>query len=133
MKARRLAAYVSTVSGAFDWATNNCCHFAAGWVRSEEGRDPMPVEPMTDAKTTHRLIDRHGGLAAFVSSQLGRAPIAPSEAQIGDLVMVPLPDNPARASVGICNGRTTLVMGVDGQALFVPTLQGAHAWRVEST
>lgn len=130
-KAQRLAAYVSHARGAFDWARNNCCHFAAGWVRAEEGLDAMPLVLTPDAMATHRLIASYGGLAEAVTEQLGRAPIAPAQALMGDLVMVPLPDNPARASVGICNGRTTLLLGPAGETLFVPTLQGTHAWRVE--
>jgi hypothetical protein len=126
----QLAQYVSSPRGAFDWSVNNCCTFAAGWVREIEGHEVMPTEPTPDAKAAWRLIERHGSLANAVSEQLGRAPIPPSQAQVGDVVMVPLIEHPGRASIGICNGRTSILLGVDGEAIFVATAAAMHAWRV---
>jgi hypothetical protein len=126
----QLARYVSHQRGAFDWATNNCCTFAAGWVREVEGREVMPIEPTPDAMSAWRLICRHGSLANVVSEQLGRAPIPPSHAQVGDLVMFPGHDHPGRAIMGICNGRTSILHGVDGEAIFMATAAAMHAWRV---
>jgi hypothetical protein len=126
----QLARYVSHQRGAFDWATNNCCTFAAGWVREVEGNDVMPKEPTPDAKAALRLIEKRGSLANVVSEQLGREPIHPSQAQVGDLVMFPGHDHPARAIMGICNGRTSILHGVDGEAIFMATARAMHAWRV---
>jgi len=129
----RLEAYVQQTSalGAFDWATRNCCQFAAAWVREVEGLDAMPLVPTPDAKAAWRLIASYGGLAEAITEQLGRAPVAPADAQVGDVVMVPLPAEPGRVSVGICNGRTSLLLGADGVIVPVPTVSATHAWRID--
>ena len=127
--ATRLDAYLQRPRAEFDWAANHCCHFAAGWVREVEGLDAMPLVPTPDGKAAWRLIQSYGGLAEAITQQLGRAPIAPADAQLGDVVLLPLPERPGRASVGICNGRLSMFIERSGLGV-VPTLQCTHAWRV---
>ncbi|MBE7420682.1 MAG: hypothetical protein HS128_23545 [Ideonella sp.] len=126
--AQRLAEYLAEAARPFDWATHNCCHFAAGWVRLIEGLDAMPLVPTPDAMQAWRLIASYGGLADAITQELGRAPIAPAEARLGDVVLMPLMSD--RASVGISNGRVSMFLADDGSVLALPTLQAVHAWRI---
>jgi hypothetical protein len=130
MRAALLDAYILRASerGPFDWAENNCCHFAMGWVAMVEGRDPMDDLEITPNKlAAWRLIHSFGGLAETISQQMGRSPIHPAEAQLGDVVLYQLPDG---YSVGICAGRTSMLIDETGASQHVPTLQCLHAWRV---
>lgn len=126
-----LAVYVDGYSHAFDWLAANCCHFAAGWVRLVERFDPMDGLPGTPDKfAAYRLIRRGGGLAALWSRQLGREPISPKLAQVGDVVMMPLDDG--RAAVGICAGRTAVFVDEHGSCVHEPIARASHAWRLRA-
>ena len=107
-----LDTYLRTFVGfPFDWGTANCCHMAFGWVRI--------VEPHTDADLSIpesktgclREIAEHGSLQNLISVKLKRAAIAPTMAQVGDLVMLSGPDETA---IGICNGRRAACRTEDG-------------------
>lgn len=130
--AARLDAYVLRAAerGPFDWAGNNCCQFAARWVAEVEGHDPMASLPTTpDRRAAWRLIASLGGLADAITQMLGRPPIAPAFAEPGDVVMANWP--PAvRASVGICAGRTAMLIDEHGASIHVPTLHCIAAWKV---
>jgi hypothetical protein len=130
-RAAELDAYMirACERGAFDWADNNCCQFAMRWVGEVEGRDPMDGLPETKtAREAWALIERLGGLAEAITQQMGRPPIAPAMAQLGDVVMYRL--NGSRCSVGICGGRTSMLIDEAGASMHVPTIQCTHAWRV---
>ncbi len=115
----------------FDWARNNCCSFAAQWVKVREGRDPM--EGLSDTPgplQALRLVrDLGGTLEAAWTARLARSPIEPTLAQIGDVVLVPA-DGPVGAAAGICAGSEAVFLGQDGEALFVPMRFCTHAWRI---
>lgn len=117
--------------GAFDWGTNNCCHFAAGWVRECEGLDAMPLLLTPDRKAALRLIQSYGGLAAAVSQQLGRAPIAPAHAAVGDVLLFKLPGG--MPALGLCNGRKAFLLTPEGSLGTAPTLEAARAWRIDTS
>lgn len=114
----------------FDWKTANCCHFAAGWVLASTGHDPMAGLPQTEDKfAAYRLIRNGGGLAGLWSRQLGREPIRPTLAQVGDVVLMPLDDD--RAAVGICAGRTAMFIDENGATAHQPMALATHAWRLK--
>lgn len=128
--AGQLAAYAASYAGTkFDWATSNCCHFAAGWVRQVTGRDPMAGVPLTrNAFGARRQIARMGGsLRSAWTSAMQAEPISPKLASIGDVVLF---DVGANGAVGICAGRTSVVALADGCIAHVPTLDADAAWRV---
>lgn len=131
----------------FDWARNNCCHFAARWVARATGADPMAGLPATaTAREARRLVRRLGGtLADAWTHALGRGPIVPALAQVGDVVLIdvallpvpdgapPAPDGAERGTgqaVGLCAGRTAVVMDAAGVCHHVPMDEARFAWRL---
>lgn len=128
--AKHLGAYLAEASArAFDWRTANCCHLAAGWVASRTGVDPMADLPPTPTeRAARRLIAALGGtLADAWTRQLGREPIPPSMAQVGDVVLLELDGRPV---VGICNGTTAVAVLDAGGTAFAPMSCATHAWRL---
>jgi hypothetical protein len=118
-------------SRPFDWATANCCHFAAAWVRFAEGVDPMAGTPTTTTATAAlRVIQRLGGMQQAWSKQLGREPIHPGLAQVGDVVLM-TSDGETGSILGICNGMSVIALDEHGHAHFLPVEQAECAWRVE--
>lgn len=133
--ARRLEAYLAEAARPFDWASHNCCQFAARWVQQAEGLDAMPLVPTPDAASAWRLIHSYGGLPEAITEQLGRAPIPVGSAQVGDVVAMPLErlgGANGRYTVGLCNGRVSVYLLEDGAHLTWPTLEASYAWRVEA-
>ena len=60
-----LARYLDDAAGRgpFDWRTNNCCHFAAGWWQACTGIDALQGIAMPDsANGALRWLARRGGL-----------------------------------------------------------------------
>lgn len=113
----------------FDWAKANCCHFAAGWIESRGKPSPMAGLRETRSKfAAYRLIGELGGsLRAAVTKQLGCEPIEAALAQVGDVVLMPLPEG--GAAVGICAGRTAILALADGATGHLPMTEAMCAWR----
>jgi hypothetical protein len=135
--AHQLTAYLASHRARpFDWRRANCCHFAAGWVCAATGRNPMQGLPATpSAKSALRLVRKLGGsLQAAWTACLGREPIPPASAQVGDLVLVPtVPTVQAPgvgAAVGICVGGTVVLAGDAGGHLYLPLSAATAAWRL---
>lgn len=130
----RLTTYLASLDNRpFDWASFNCCHFAAGWVESVTGRNPMAELDVTpDLRSARRLIQSLGGtLADAWTKQLGREPLAtPNLAQVGDVVLLKLPGDAGNA-VGICAGGVVAVATTEGAIAFTPMADATHAWRIE--
>ena len=130
--AQQLAAHLDEHAAIpFDWAAHNCCHFVAAWVRQATGRDPMAGLAATPGEfAARRLVLRLGGsLPAAWTQRLGRAPIAPALAQVGDIVAVPLAEG--RGAVGICAGRHVAVLQSGGGIAMLPMQQATHVWRLD--
>lgn len=122
---------------SWNWATANCCTFAAAWVQAMEGHNPMPPLPATaTARSVQQLVQQYGGLAAMVSTLLRRDSIAPTAAQVGDLVLSPCGMAPTHVvagagyALGICAGRTAVHIDLHGAAVHLPMAQALVAWRV---
>ena len=115
----------------FDWHTSNCCHFAAGWVERVTGQNPMAgLKATPTERAARRLIkDLGGDLMAAWTRQLGRGPILPTLAQVGDIVLLPVADG--RHATGVCAGRFAWVVGDDGSILRVEMTHATHAWRLQ--
>lgn len=136
---RLLAEYLqSRECEAFDWRHNNCCHFAAQWMALAAGVDPMAGLPETmTAADARRLVRKLGGsLGAAWTHALGRESIAPALAQIGDIVLVPASsiaiDGGVGCAVGICAGRTLVVMDAAGALHHAPMWEALSAWRLRA-
>lgn len=130
-RAQVLGDYLAEVRARpFDWAAWNCCHFVAGWVLRQAGRDVMAgLPPMHSRLTAHRLIGQLGGsLRDAWSRQMGGArPIAATLAEVGDVVLVEADDVQA---VGICCGRTAAVLTERDGVAHIEMAQASAAWRV---
>lgn len=139
-RTRLLAQYLAAApSLPFDWGMWNCCHFAAGWVRAACGFDPMCGLPFTgSAREALRLVQALGGsLGAAWTRQLGVGPVPVAEAEIGDLLLLPLPLGAAEdahgrtgQAVGICTGVLAVVCAPGGGFAFTPASAAAWAWRL---
>jgi hypothetical protein len=131
-----LAAYLALQQAqAFCWQRNNCCHFTARWVAQVTGRDPMQgLADTPDARAALRLVQQLGGdLRAAWSRQLAQEPISALLAQVGDVVLFEAFAADVAgvgALVGICAGRTAVVLDVVGNVLHLPLTEADCAWRI---
>jgi hypothetical protein len=126
--ARDLQLYLADVSARrFDWASWNCCHFAARWVQLLTGLQVMAgLPPMHSRLTAHRLIGELGGsLGAVWTRWLGCEPVPATLAHAGDVVIVRLGDHEA---VGICCGRTAAVLTEHEGVAHVPMDRATLSW-----
>ena len=138
--ATELALYLADVAaqpGAFNWSTNNCCHFAGRWVRWATGFDPLSgLADVADAYSAGRLLRAigGGGLAAAVTTRMQRPPLLPSLAQVGDVVLMHGVAETAvvcsmlGAALGICAGRTAVFIDLAGCCQHMPMVRAAKAW-----
>lgn len=119
---------------AFDWAQNNCSHFAAQWVELATGENPMRALPRTDsALAAARVLHAHGGLAGAWTHALGREPVDAAHAQDGDLLLVDL-DGLALdggLTVAVCSGRHGMAQDAQGAVLLFPRERAFAAWRLQ--
>ena len=112
----------------FDWHSNHCGNFSAGWVERAEHRKLDLPDSLQDQI---RLRDRCGGVAQAVSFLLGREPMGNKKlAQPGDIVLLPS-RRPERSYIGICSGRYAAFLPMSGEELaFVAMAQVECAWSV---
>lgn len=134
-----LGEYLAVAQGRrFNWADANCCHFAAAWVEVATGRNPMHGLPRTDnARQALRLVQALGGdLVAAWTHRLGWQPVAPALAQVGDLVLLPMPADMSiepctGTAMGICAGMCAVVATSDGCHAYLPMGSATAAWRLQ--
>lgn len=130
-----LDAYLASAQ-PFNWATHNCAHFAAGWVRLKTGRDVLSewLGTMQNTRAALRALHRAGGYKAAADRALG-AHLSGAYAARGDVVL--LQANPVARLAGrycgmawgICTGRQIAALGKQG-LLMLPITAGSAAWRV---
>lgn len=112
---------------AFEWGVQDCCTFAADWVRLATGLDPMlDLRGLNSALEAHRKLDELGGMLAAVDSRMGEH-VSGLMAQAGDVVMVTL-DN-ANAAMAVCLGPWLCAPGEAGLVM-LPITRAEVAWRV---
>ena len=131
-KAKALAAYLGSGTSAFDWQAANCAHLCGAYIEQIEGRDPLAGFEMPASQTQARRLLAKAKLADLVSAQLGRAPIPPAFAQIGDLMLLPLSDSdPLALALGLCAGDAAAARTDERGAIsFVPAASAICAWRI---
>lgn len=112
----------------FNWKSNNCCTFTAGFVRAYTGVDYLVAEDhVGGVRAARRRVAEHGDLAGTVSARLGE-PVAPAFAQYGDVVLLPNTKG-VGDSIGICIGANVLAPGPKGLER-VPLSAATLAWRL---
>lgn len=111
----------------FAWGSNDCCTFAADWVQTVRGNDPMQgLRGLNTALNALRTINALGGLQNAVTDRMG-ACIAGPLAQVGDVALVR--HGAGRLSMGLCLGAHIAAPGLAG-LLLLPIDQAEAAWRV---
>jgi hypothetical protein len=112
---------------AFAWGVQDCCVFAADWVRLGTGVDPMQdLRGLDTAIAAHRRLVELGGMLAAVDARMG-AHIAGPFAQVGDVAMVTL-ESDAKA-MAVCLGPWLACPGELG-VLMLPIDRAEATWRV---
>jgi hypothetical protein len=132
LKSKLLTAYLAEPLPPFDWQAANCGHFAGAFVAQVEGADPLAGLALGKSlRATRRILADAGGLAALVSRQLAREPIAPAFGQLGDMVLLPLSDaDPLAQALGLCCGEVAAVRDEAGGVHLLPMASALAAWRV---
>lgn len=111
----------------FVWGSNDCCTFAADWVATVRGVDPMAdLRGLHTALAAARAISDAGGLLAAVTARMGPA-LPGTFAQVGDVALVRHGND--HVSMGVCVGPYVTAPG-DAGLLMVPISQAEAAWRV---
>ena len=132
-KAKALTAYLAGRQPApFSWSTANCTHFAGAFVADVEGRNPLAdvTMPATLA-AARRMLTQEGGLHALVTAALARPSIAPTLAQLGDVVLLAVSEHDADAqALGLCCGEYAAAVTAEGGLTMHPMTNGLAAWRV---
>ena len=111
----------------FAWGSHDCCTFAADWVQTVRGNDPMQgLRGLSTASNALRTINALGGLKNAVTARMGEA-VAGTLAQVGDVALVRHGGD--RLSIGVCLGAHIAAPGLTG-LLMLPITQAEAAWRV---
>lgn len=126
---QRLDAYVELNRNApFDWKTQNCSTFAAGWV-TECTRRVIEVPVTKTALAACKAMKSIGGLFADACRQLGDS-IPGLMAQSGDVVLLNVVyEGESRKAFGVCLGSVIAAQGVEGLVMLQIT-EAESAWRV---
>lgn len=126
----KLQQYLDSVrEKPFNWATWNCCHFSAGWVRAVEGKDPIAGLDLPATQIGILRLGKSGGLPERVTAALGRDPMSNYFAYVGDLVYVPRKDGVG--IIAICNGVTAVTLLIGGGYWTVPMDEATLAWKIK--
>lgn len=130
-KYQMLAAYLKErADRPFEWGVNDCCIFAADWVRLVTGRDPAQAlrGEYSDEAGAAEVIDEFGGVANLVSMGVGSEPLPNvATAQRGDVVLFESGNGPA---LGICAGEKFAAVRPVGGVGYFSMRHAVTAWRV---
>lgn len=117
-------------SEAFSWSSRHCAHFGAQWVRELRGVDPLPDWATSEGATARSLYRRAqkeaGGLPEAVTKFTGVQPRSAAFARLGDLVL--LPTGQHRGALGVCAGRKSAFLGMNGGIIYHPTSSATLCW-----
>lgn len=122
-----------------DWPSNNCCHFTDRWLCCVAGRALMgALASVSGPRAARRRAP--AGLGARFAALVDDAGLPGARAQLGDVVLVPVPAERARPTrgmglgeaLGVCGGRVVWLLGVDGQPSFLPLSHALRCWPLRS-
>lgn len=124
------------VKRPFAWGEHDCVLWACRVIEAVTGLDPSaPMrQEYRDASGARRVLEATGAdslraLVERVCEAQGFAPIAPSEAQRGDAVLVPSGLRSWPLALGICGGRHVYIPCPQGLGR-VNLADAVAAWRV---
>lgn len=130
----RLQSYVAERSErprAFAWGSNDCVHFAAGWLVRLGYPDPLAgFSAWTSPLGAARVIRAAGGFGPAVAERmadLGCPVIPPLTAGRGDLVLLQI--DARRQALGVVIGATAATSGPMGVSFFPLMNRAVCAWR----
>lgn len=110
----------------FNWATSDCCQFAAEVVLAISGIDYRDRFPKYESRDeAEKILNELGGIEALASSVLGERK-HPSAAKRGDVVACDFGDGLA---LGICLGVESCAPGIKG-LVYRKTLKSVAAWSI---
>lgn len=124
-----LTEYLHAVDATFSWPENNCCHFAAGWMKVVRGQDLMAgVERIEGKREALEAIKKRGRtLVDAVSSAVGSQPVTGALARTGDIVFTSVFKG---VSLGICSGRHAVFLSEADGLIHCPIELCSRAWRL---
>lgn len=112
----------------FIWGANDCCLFAADWVRMATGQDFADGirGRYFSALGAARVLKQYGGVVGLTERHAGLQRGTLTTAQRGDLLAHQMPGGLA---LGICLGAVGAYVGRDG-IKFAPAADAAAVWKV---
>jgi hypothetical protein len=118
----------------FCWSDWNCVHFSRGWVFLYEGHYiEFPVSfadaGVRTALGAAKYVRSLGGLPNIVTRSLGRDPVPPTYAGVGDLVH--FGSGSFAGTLGVCNGRTAFALSTDVGVVSVPMSGFELCWKLK--
>lgn len=129
-KYQMLTAYLKErADRPFEWGVNDCCIFAADWVRLVTGRDhAADLRGVYRTASGAKLVMRaHGGPSRIATEALGIPLPTVATAQRGDVVLFESGNGPA---LGICAGEKFAAVRPVGGVGYFSMRHAVTAWRV---
>lgn len=113
----------------FAWGSNDCVAFVADALQAMHGRDTMAEfrTQRSGQKQAWLQLREGGGLKAGLA-RAGLLPVAPSQAQVGDVVLLALGPRQRKRVLAVCNGDVALSPGRSG-LMATPMALALMAWR----
>lgn len=118
-----LQAYLTThLNTPFEWGSNDCVLFAAGWVQQATGRDPLDGVPKwRSMREALRTLKNMGGMERVLDDRFPRIPVR--SAKDGDLALY-------RGCICIFNGSNIVGPYYTG-LVFTKRSNAEFAWSVK--
>lgn len=112
----------------FEWGTHDCWLWSANLVLAITGEDIAKEYrgKYNSARTALEIIKTYGGISELCTKYVGKEPVSPLFASVGDLVLI---EYLRQEAMAICDGRTVLTTGSDG-LLSLPISTTIKAWRI---
>ena len=109
----------------FVWGVNDCCLFAAEWLKRCIEIDLLNEYPCTTAKEALKILSDNNGVDGIADKYLDS--ISVNLAKRGDLVMCSVDGK--RDGLGICVGKISVFKG-HGENMYTLTNKCTKAWSV---
>lgn len=121
------ALVASRATVPFAWGTHDCCVWAADAVKAVTGVDFAENfrGTYTDEESAAVVLAQFEEVDQLATTYLGE-PTTVSFATVGDIILFDFNNG---YTLGVCNGRNSLVAGETGLRA-VPTRMGLKAWKV---
>lgn len=101
----------------FNWASNNCSHFAYGWYVYLGGQMAYPDHALTSRDVIRKSLGDPYAFIAYIERCLNLVSASGAYAAVGDIVLVKIPTLDIIA-LGICNGDLIACLSDSGGVAF---------------